>query len=635
MPAASSSRLLASLCLALAWWEAPGTEEPNWWGTAHVQISVWDQSWLTPRLVCGLRFLRLSVAAENGGAGAIILHLTDADDASGGAHEAEGRPGGRSAGGSAQLPTIQWAFDGTQFQQQALDFFAGIGAPPMGGAWLLHLLSSVPKRADMIPVADLLELNCSAVTHLAQYLYAEYLVPLVPPSVLLKVFQHSWRLRARTGLHESAEELATQQLLFQPIPSAVQSLERALAARTLQEGSGDTGRAGKAGLGDGKRAGQLRADVVITRCREDLAWLFSWLARVLRDEWTSEVPGVRIRLLVFERCEADAIAGRTSGWQIVQRLRRLGAVEPSSAPIPLPEPPGFENVGYVQYMRNASWRDTDFAFFLHGSPYDHLDAQTLDDVLRAMAQGAYAVQFVQLNAKRTPQARLEPCLRDLLLPALDAWAAGEPGSGRSAPNAALGPTPPQLPEDLATYCCSQFVAARQRLAAVPPVFWETVWHAMQQRSSVGGRLLGSQPASCEASAARIFEMHHHHGGGAAADFGLWAVALERTWHWLLGEPALLPLRERDERLPLFLRVARARATAEGGPRGSVEDRTLLPDWGYDPGLWGAPTPVADVLGTSTLPAVTAVPTGDLVRASRELWRTPSWLQAWLLEGDEG
>ena len=47
-------------------WEA-------WWEAGHTQMSVWDHSWLTPRLVCGFRFLR--IPAKSGIEGGMFLPL--------------------------------------------------------------------------------------------------------------------------------------------------------------------------------------------------------------------------------------------------------------------------------------------------------------------------------------------------------------------------------------------------------------------------------------------------------------------------------------------------------------------------------------------------------------------------------
>ena len=45
-------------------------------------------------------------------------------------------------------------------------------------------------------------------------------------------------------------------------------------------------------------------DVVIVRCLEDLGWVVDWLKRILRDEWTPEVMGVVVRLVIYEKCQA-------------------------------------------------------------------------------------------------------------------------------------------------------------------------------------------------------------------------------------------------------------------------------------------------------------------------------------------
>ncbi|CAE7569579.1 CPK2, partial [Symbiodinium pilosum] len=133
-------------------------------------------------------------------------------------------------------------------------------------------------------------------------------------------------------------------------------------------------------------------DVVIVRCKEDVSWVLDWLARVLRDEWTPEVAGLQMRLLVYEKCfstqtsEAEAMTGH----QLIDQLLGLGALHPGSMVISLAEPVGFENVAYVHYCMSSQWRDSDFVVFLHGYPFDHTNEKMLDDLLRSMAQGTYS-----------------------------------------------------------------------------------------------------------------------------------------------------------------------------------------------------------------------------------------------------
>ena len=177
---------------------------------------------------------------------------------------------------------------------------------------------------------ECLRLQCAAVVLLSSYLYAEYMLMLVPPAVLLKYFQHTFEVHSRQGQVESAEEMVGHFSSFEPLGAAQERFQRALRSR-----------------GEAFQA-QLRSlvDVVLARCGEDLSWLLRWLERVLRDEWTPEVPGVRLRLVVYEKCSIASASG-LDGRELLSRLLKLGAIDVNSRVEELTEPQGFENVAYV------------------------------------------------------------------------------------------------------------------------------------------------------------------------------------------------------------------------------------------------------------------------------------------------
>merc|ERR1712048_1543088 len=104
------------------------------------------------------------------------------------------------------------------------------------------------------------------------------------------------------------------------------------------------------------------------------------------------------------------------------------------------------------------------------------------------------------------------------------------------------------------------------------------------------------------------------------------------WHWLFGEPADLPLRETDSRMPLFLRLLRPRSTLDGGPRGAVEDLVSLPDWGFDPGYWGAGRAIRNCTGKAMLVATSPVPTNHFAAHARYGWPLPPAVRRWLEPG---
>ncbi|OLQ00351.1 hypothetical protein AK812_SmicGene17008 [Symbiodinium microadriaticum] len=189
-----------------------------------------------------------------------------------------------------------------------------------------------------------------------------------------------------------------------------------------------------------------------------------------------------------------------------------------------------------------------------------------------------------------------------------------------------------LPFDLSTYCCTQFVVARHRIARVPDSFWSAVWRSLHDRLSVNGTAVEGLDWTCRLPAKRVYEQRAERNGHMPiSDYGLWGEVLERAWHWIFGEDALLPPREVDARLPLFLRIPRVRSDVEGGPRGTILDRVLLPDWGFDPGYWGLAPIIGNVTGEATAGSAfsSPIPTAHFARTARTNWQLPDWVAAWL------
>eukprot|EP00927_Polykrikos_kofoidii_P049806 TRINITY_DN43817_c0_g1_i1.p1 TRINITY_DN43817_c0_g1~~TRINITY_DN43817_c0_g1_i1.p1 ORF type:complete len:764 (+),score=101.17 TRINITY_DN43817_c0_g1_i1:46-2337(+) len=621
----------------------------RWWHAARTEVRVWDHSWLTPRMMCGLRFTRDPPSISGDRSHALKSTSDDSSLLEGRANEScslgsksnlscSAGVGIRSS--ATRVAALSWIFDGTTFQRRAIDFYEGLGPPPLEEVWQTQLLSYIPgsSRFDVMPFADLIELKCGGVGHMANQIYIDFISHLAPPGVLLKYFQTAFQLHSRSGLEESADDIAEGIQDFEPMQQTFAAMDRSLAVVActhMPHGRPDCETPEML-----QRVRNPLVDIVIARCREDLQWVQDWFARILRDEWTPEVVGARIRLLVFERCEApffDLAAHENvtdegfavlAGGPLVEFLRRLGAVTSDSAAIDLREPPGFENVPYVYYCRSETWRDADFTMFLHGGPGDHLDMQTLDDVLRSLSLGTYGVQFLHLNVKRTPKNKVERCVKDLLKPAMMAWAS----------DSAATLDTPTLPSHFATYCCSQFVVAQARIRRVSDTFWDTVWAALllgtdsiEATSEQGNESKDGLPQTCRPAAKAVMANHHRHNSSIAGRNGLWAIVLERMWHWIFGEEADLPFRERDGRLPMFLRARRTRASVDGGPRGTVEDLVTIPDWGFDPGWWGTPVHVRNVTLEPMMPSLEPVPTRYFAEVGRYGWPMPDWVRDWFAE----
>ena len=181
----------------------------------------------------------------------------------------------------------------------------------MDDVWLLTLVAAVPTtvKNNVMSGGDMMELQCAAMVLLSSYIYAEYMVMLVPPAVLLKFFQHTWEVHSRAGAVESADEMLSHFTSFEPLGSAMERFQEALQARSRVFACAQSAMTPSSPCPPesvafgGKPTLRPLVDVLLIRCGEDLSWVVDWLARVLRDEWTPEVAGVTVRLIIYEKCD--------------------------------------------------------------------------------------------------------------------------------------------------------------------------------------------------------------------------------------------------------------------------------------------------------------------------------------------
>ena len=124
------------------------------------------------------------------------------------------------------------------------------------------------------------------------------------------VFHHFHSL-----FQESADEMLSHFSSFEPLNSGMEHFQIALQARGSAykcardprgEASPHCQEVAKTPLDvfGGVPKQIPLVDVVIVRCLEDLNWVVDWLKRILRDEWTPEVMGVLVRLVIYEKCQA-------------------------------------------------------------------------------------------------------------------------------------------------------------------------------------------------------------------------------------------------------------------------------------------------------------------------------------------
>jgi hypothetical protein len=219
-------------------------------------------------------------------------------------------------------------------------------------------------------------------------------------------------------------------------------------------------------------------DVVVVRCREDVSWLAS----------VGDLPGVRI--FVYEKCGERADGGHT-------------AVDLPDGDIRTDE-----CSVYIAHARRADVAE--YVAFLQADASDHWLEGLFDFVLAAVTAGTYRVPFLHLNKARMVSAYSQ-CVGGVA--------------------AALGIGLQSAP---ATYCCAQFVVARERLQAVS----RDVYAAMD------AMLADQVPEGCP----------------TVPGHALVCMAFEVLWHALWGEPVFLPRRGRDTRLPVAFRVDEDRTT---------------------------------------------------------------------------
>ena len=201
----------------------------------------------------------------------------------------------------------------------------------MEEVWLLSLIAAVPTtlKSNVMSGSALMELQCSAMVLLCSYLFAEYMVMLVPPAVLLKYFQHTWEVHSRVGTVESADEMLSHFSNFEPLNSAMERFQEALQARSQQVRCGASQDAclmlpQLSSTFGGVPVQRPVVDVLIVRCGEDLSWVIQWLKRILRDEWTPEVLGLQVKLVIYEKCPGSAALSR----QLLDQLLDLEVIHP-------------------------------------------------------------------------------------------------------------------------------------------------------------------------------------------------------------------------------------------------------------------------------------------------------------------
>jgi len=291
--------------------------------------------------------------------------------------------------------------------------------------------------------------------------------------------------------------------------------------------------------------GTIPVDFVVARCNEkSLDWLKD--LALGRELWAE--------LWVYEACEFRS---------------------PPSAPLDITEygpPAGIfaavhsrrtlkdaqrETLCFAQHLAEVALSRPVFGYtiFLQGYPFDHIHQDLLDDMLRALrSRSVHNVEFLHLGSVRTLEMTSR-CLRDVHRLMLRS-----PGCRECRVDMAdrhlctLSPDNDSRPcprdylramwweEDSGNgdirelnfqgYYNNMFVVANSRIRGRPAGFWDLLYQLVLGRTVEGAALL------------RCHDRQQH-----------WAaLAAEWLWPVFFGEPSVLPQRDEDWRLPLFLRL---------------------------------------------------------------------------------
>jgi hypothetical protein len=204
-----------------------------------------------------------------------------------------------------------------------------------------------------------------------------------------------------------------------------------------------------------------------------------------------------INLFIMSKCGNSAsvqpLLSRYTTW-LYEDLRNIGQ----------------ESIGFTQYILSHVERtNATHALLVHGDPFSHTDYLYFKLLARIYKNGFFKdVPFLHLSNRRFLTGS-SFCLRDLQ-------------------SNAMGFVDPVI----GSYCCSQFIVRKDRLFAA------------KSAAANFHRYLNGDESGLKCSQKRI---EGHRAGHHIS------MSLENLWPRVLGEDAVLPARQHDERLPLLLR----------------------------------------------------------------------------------
>lgn len=343
----------------------------------------------------------------------------------------------------------------------------------------------------------------------------------------------AFRLVIHTGLHEVmmhdciacfvvAHLLVAETLLFTAPPRAMEIVENMMGligewspqswennAWGLQAliNRIDDAHALASALPAGPVASGPALDVVVARCGEDLGWLL---------EATLAFPEGLTRLFLRDKCQESPVPAAVLA---ALRARFWAGVDVQGMPNQ-----GMESLAYTRHLRqvvDGGVSPAEYTLFLQAEPFKHLDRELLEGLLQALSARTLSntnVRFLHLNNMRFTTVQ-SFCLMDVYK--------------------RLIPEPPDPHTLFGAYCCSQFLVHRERISKVPVATVRTVQG-----------ILGDPTEPRPRDLACVQDNSHDARPGIAM-----SALFETLWQVVFGVGPMLPLRQDDDSLPLFLRDA--------------------------------------------------------------------------------
>lgn len=308
---------------------------------------------------------------------------------------------------------------------------------------------------------------------------------------------------------------------------------------------------------EGATDGTLRApvDIVICYCAERLSWLRAFHKLPWRDENRSAVIRTKVSLNIYHKC-----GGYGTGVRGTQRQLLVDEWSPFFHSVNVRFVDDVlradDDSAYIAYIVDHYDDLPEFTVFLHADAPEHIPSlDLLTDTVFASATGYLSNQigFIHLAHNYVlHESRCKPGDRscetrdrfefDVL------WKRVFRSS--IAPSLAGG--------QVNSYCCVQFLTRRQRILLRPQEFYE---HALRYFGTTAESYHRLFPVGRVVSEKDVL-------GRTPGQLAMY------IWHAMFGEALKLPRRQRDPRLPLFIKLLNVEVEALGEEEGEYSENEL-------------------------------------------------------------